>query len=81
MKSQNLSTRTVWNNVSSMRRCPVCERSSWCQVGSGDFVGYVLCKRMKSPREKTNKDGVTFWVHRLEALDSPGMVERQPDFC
>jgi hypothetical protein len=61
-----------------MRRCPVCEKDSWCQIGTGEFEGVVLCKRAKSDREKTNKDGVTYWVHRLNALAVRGFVERAP---
>jgi hypothetical protein len=78
MKSQLLSAASRWKNVSHTRRCPVCEHDSWCQVGTGDYEGIVLCKRAKSAREKTNKDGVTYWVHRLGAPDVCGYVEREP---
>lgn len=54
----------------------MCEHDSWCQIGTGDYLGLVLCKRAKSAREKTNKDGVTFWVHRLGALNVLGRVDR-----
>lgn len=55
--------RTGWLDASRSRRCPVCESDSWCQIGRGTYSGVVLCKRVASPREKCNRDGVTYWVH------------------
>ncbi|MFO0561153.1 MAG: DUF3854 domain-containing protein [Polyangiales bacterium] len=55
--------RTGWLDASRSRRCPVCDGDSWCQLGRGTHAGIVLCKRVASTREKTNRDGVTYWVH------------------
>jgi hypothetical protein len=55
--------RTAWLDASRANRCPVCDGDSWCQLGRGSHAGVVLCKRVASAREKTNRDGVTYWVH------------------
>lgn len=59
-------SRTAWLDASRARRCPVCESDSWCQIGAGTHDGVVLCKRVPSPREKTNRDGARYWVHHVE---------------
>lgn len=59
--------RTGWLDASRSRRCPVCDGDSWCQLGRGAHAGFVLCKRVASTREKTNRDGVTYWVHTARA--------------
>lgn len=53
-----------WSDVSPRDRCPVCGRDSWCQVSPDGAV--TLCKRVASDREKTNREGVTFFVHHLD---------------
>jgi hypothetical protein len=58
-------SRTAWRDASRALRCPVCESDSWCQIGTGEYASFVLCKRVASRREKTNSDGVTYWVHSL----------------
>lgn len=60
-------SRTAWRDASRALRCPVCESDSWCQIGTGEYTGLVLCKRVASRREKTNSDGITYWVHSLAA--------------
>jgi hypothetical protein len=64
-------SRTAWRDASRALRCPVCESDSWCQLGSGEYAGFVLCKRVASRREKTNSDGITYWVHKLGAESRP----------
>ncbi|MFO0562413.1 MAG: DUF3854 domain-containing protein [Polyangiales bacterium] len=59
----SIGGRTGWLDASRSRRCPVCDGDSWCQIGSGTHAGIILCKRVASTREKTNRDGVTYWVH------------------
>jgi hypothetical protein len=55
-----------WANVSTRCRCPVCGADSWCQVSrEGDTV---LCKRVEGGRTKQNRDGVTYYVHRLVGI-------------
>jgi hypothetical protein len=58
-------SRTAWRDASRAQRCPVCASDSWCQIGSGEYAHLVLCKRVASRREKTNSDGITYWVHSL----------------
>jgi hypothetical protein len=67
--------RTGWLDASRSRRCPVCESDSWCQIGAGAHAGTVLCKRVASTREKTNRDGVLYWVHALGAADVPKRID------
>lgn len=51
----------AWLDVSTRRRCPVCDSDSWCQIARDGAT--VLCKRVASARSKTNRDGVEFFVH------------------
>jgi Domain of unknown function (DUF3854) len=68
--------RTSWLDASRSRRCPVCRADSWCQIGCGAHTGVVLCKRVPSPREKINRDGVTYWVHTDGASAERPIIER-----
>lgn len=58
------SDRRAWRDVSPAHRCPVCGSDSWCQTHRAEAV--VLCKRVQSDHEKETRDGVPFWVHRLD---------------
>jgi hypothetical protein len=64
------TTRTdgrSWVDASPSRRCAVCGGDSWCQTHREG--GTVLCKRVgNGGREKMNRDGVMYWVHRLSVL-------------
>lgn len=60
------SGRQGWVDASPRHRCPVCESDSWCQILADGSV--VLCKRHDSGIERTNKDGITYYVHRDEAV-------------
>jgi hypothetical protein len=51
-------------DVSPRHRCPVCGKSSWCQVKRDGSV--VLCKNIGGTRSKENRDGVTFHIHPAE---------------
>lgn len=58
--------RAGWADASPRHPCPVCGADSWCQIlGDGSVV---LCKRHDSGRGKVNRAGVTYYVHRDEAL-------------
>ncbi|MFO0563828.1 MAG: DUF3854 domain-containing protein [Polyangiales bacterium] len=80
--------RTGWLDASRSRRCPICDADTWCQIGRGEHAGIVLCKRVSSAREKTNRDGVTYWVHRelnvalgsnaIDREDAMSVVPRAP---
>ena len=51
-----------WADVSPLRRCPVCDGSSWCQVARDGLT--VLCKRIgNGARPKVNGAGVDYYVH------------------
>lgn len=63
-----------WSDVSPRDKCPVCGRASWCQVSLDGAV--TLCKRVASDREKTNRAGVPFFVHRLDG--SASVAPRAP---
>lgn len=54
----------AWRDVSPSHRCPVCRSDSWCQVHRVEPV--VLCKRVQARQAKANRDGVPFYVHRLD---------------
>ncbi len=58
------SDRRAWRDVSPRHRCPVCNSDSWCSVHRTDPV--VLCKRVENGRAHETRDGVPFWVHRLD---------------
>ena len=80
------TTRTdgrSWVDASPSRRCAVCGGDSWCQTHREG--GTVLCKRVgNGGREKMNRDGVMYWVHRLsgpvrESMEPlPPAAERAP---
>lgn len=53
----------VWSDAAPTRRCPVCGGDSWCQTHRDGTV--TLCKRVAGEREKVNRDGVPYYVHRL----------------
>jgi hypothetical protein len=57
------SSGRTWRDVSPRLRCPVCGSDSWCQVGTGEAEGVVLCKRVANGPARTNAEGVEFWVH------------------
>jgi len=60
----------AWRDVSPSRRCPVCDRGSWCQVSRDSRV--ALCKRVaEGGHEKINRDGVVFHVHTLDVAARP----------
>lgn len=71
-----------WSDASPTRRCAVCGGDSWCQTHRDGAV--VLCKRVAGGREKENRDGVTYYVHRLygpvrEVMEPlPPSTERAP---
>ncbi|TAK30982.1 MAG: DUF3854 domain-containing protein [Myxococcaceae bacterium] len=71
-----------WIDASPSRRCPVCGGDSWCQTHREGAT--VLCKRVAGGREKENRDGVTYYVHRLhgevrEVMEPlPPSTERAP---
>lgn len=72
-----------WVDASPTRRCQVCGGNSWCQTHREGHT--VLCKRVgNGGREKMNRDGVSYWVHRLtgavrESMEPlPPSTERAP---
>ena len=74
---------SAWVDASPSHRCSVCGGDSWCQTHREGHT--VLCKRVgNGGREKTNRDGVAYYVHRLagavrEVMEHlPPTAERAP---
>jgi hypothetical protein len=71
-----LSGRGAFPDVTRQRPCPVCGAAKWCQLSRDGAV--ALCKRVESHREKVNKLGTRFWVHRL-GPDAARPLPPEPD--
>lgn len=59
------SGRGQWVDATSREPCPICGATSWCGVSSDGAL--VLCKRVEGERQGVTRDGVTFYVHHLNA--------------
>src|SRR5687768_16168243 len=72
---------STWVRVTPKRPCPVCGRQRYCSVLSDGTV--VNCTKMGGPdaRQKTNRNGDTYWVHRVGGpppSSQPNLAGRPP---
>ena len=53
--------------------CPVCQRDTWCLVGTR----YVVCMRVQSGQPKQLAGGEVGWLHPIGADYAPPVMERE----
>jgi hypothetical protein len=64
--------RGAWTRVTRSRRCPICKGDSWCSVRSDGNL--VVCMRNSGGIERTDANGVTYYVHVLDGATPRGEV-------
>jgi hypothetical protein len=69
MTSANGNDQARWAHVSASRPCPRCGKSDWCRVSA--CGAWCICRRnAEGGREKTDKSGAGYWLHKLIASQS-----------
>jgi DNA primase len=53
----------MWRNVTRPTPCPICRRPDWCSFSTE--LELVACRRLPSDRERSDRNGARFWLHRL----------------
>lgn len=64
--------RGRWVDATRRVPCPICGATSWCGMSPDGAV--VLCKRVEGKHHGVTRDGVTYYLHRLDSPVSQAAV-------
>lgn len=66
-----------WQGVSKKSPCPICKSDDWCCVSADGAIVQCMRSEAGSFRTKTDKNGTSFYLHRLTA-SSPAATKLLP---
>lgn len=55
-----------WREVTKRNPCPICGKPDWCSTLQAFDSTLVCCRREPGGKEKVDKAGKRYWIHRIK---------------